>query len=126
LDFLGFIRPNRDFSMGCEQKNKKIDSRLKLCAKRLNPCLARAQSHFSEALQSPASPANRKNIARISLFAKQLSTLAERVADFPGLRPSSRRRPAGARGFPHCHPAPTGGRLGSRPAWVKDEADDLD
>jgi hypothetical protein len=23
LDFLGFIRPNRDFSMGYEQKNKK-------------------------------------------------------------------------------------------------------
>jgi hypothetical protein len=23
LDFLGFIRPNRDFSKGCEQKNKK-------------------------------------------------------------------------------------------------------
>jgi hypothetical protein len=37
LDLLGFIRPNRDFSMGYEQKNKKIDSRLKLYAKRLNP-----------------------------------------------------------------------------------------
>jgi hypothetical protein len=35
LDFLGFIRPNRDFSMGYERKNKKTDSRLKLCAKRL-------------------------------------------------------------------------------------------
>jgi hypothetical protein len=35
LDFLGFIRPNRDLSMGYERKNKKIDSRLKLCAKRL-------------------------------------------------------------------------------------------
>jgi hypothetical protein len=23
LDFLGFVRPNRDFSKGCEQKNKK-------------------------------------------------------------------------------------------------------
>jgi hypothetical protein len=35
LDFLGIVRPNWDFSMGCGQKNKKIDSRLKLCAKRL-------------------------------------------------------------------------------------------
>jgi hypothetical protein len=24
LDFLGFVRPNRDFSKGYEQKNKKI------------------------------------------------------------------------------------------------------
>jgi hypothetical protein len=37
LDFLGFIRPNRDFSMGYDGKNKKIDSRLKLYARRLKP-----------------------------------------------------------------------------------------
>jgi hypothetical protein len=35
LDFLGFIRPNRDFSMRYGRKNKKIGSRLRLCAKRL-------------------------------------------------------------------------------------------
>jgi hypothetical protein len=37
LDFLGFVRPNRDFSKGYERKIKKIDSRLRLCAKRLKP-----------------------------------------------------------------------------------------
>jgi hypothetical protein len=35
LDFLGVVRPNRDFSKGYGQKNKKIDSRLRLCAIRL-------------------------------------------------------------------------------------------
>jgi hypothetical protein len=45
LDFLGFIRPNRDFSMGYEQKNKKIESRLKLCAKRLNPRFSFRRRH---------------------------------------------------------------------------------
>jgi hypothetical protein len=46
LDFLGFIRPNRDFSKGYEKKIKKIDSRLKLCAKRLK----RSFSPFSRPL----------------------------------------------------------------------------
>jgi hypothetical protein len=36
LDLLGFIRPNRFFSMRYGESNKKIDSRIKLCGKRLN------------------------------------------------------------------------------------------
>jgi hypothetical protein len=43
LVFLGFIRPNRGFSMGYERKNKKMGSRLKLCAKSLK----RLSGHFS-------------------------------------------------------------------------------
>jgi hypothetical protein len=35
LDLLGFIRPNRAFSMGCGRKNNKIFSVSPHCAKRL-------------------------------------------------------------------------------------------
>jgi hypothetical protein len=31
LDLLGFIRPNRDFSKGCGQKNKKKSTRVSGC-----------------------------------------------------------------------------------------------
>jgi hypothetical protein len=41
LDFLGFIRPNRGFSKGYEQENKKIGSRLRLCAKSLKALFIR-------------------------------------------------------------------------------------
>ena len=37
LDLLGFIRQNRDFSMGYREKNKKIFPRLRLCAKHFKP-----------------------------------------------------------------------------------------
>jgi hypothetical protein len=39
LDFLGFIRPNRDFSKGYEQKNKKKSTRVSGCAQNVSRAL---------------------------------------------------------------------------------------
>ena len=50
LDLLGFIRPNRDFSMGYARKNKKDLARYpKLCSSRLKPL-------FATLLSPPPSP----------------------------------------------------------------------
>jgi hypothetical protein len=78
LDFLGFIRPNRDFSMGYEQKNKKIDSRLRLCAKRLRS--------IPTSLLFPLAPTARlsdsgtgKSIAHLSGFRKKIHHLPRKA-----------------------------------------------
>jgi hypothetical protein len=80
LDFLGFIRPNRDFSMGYERKNKKIHSRLRLCAKRLKQLLS--SLHGTRPREAAFDPAIENILARIPILAKQKSTRAR------GSRPS--------------------------------------
>jgi hypothetical protein len=65
LDFLGFIRPNQDFSKGYAQKIKKTDSRLKLCTKRLN---SSSTSHFFLARASPTPARAAGSIPRIGTY----------------------------------------------------------
>jgi hypothetical protein len=69
LDFLGFIRPNRGFSKGYKQKNKKNDPRLRLCAECLKRAFLFSTAGFSR--DADSGPANKK-VARILFFAKQL------------------------------------------------------
>jgi hypothetical protein len=40
LDFLGFIRPNRDFLMGYERKNKKKSTRVSGCVQNVSDALS--------------------------------------------------------------------------------------
>jgi hypothetical protein len=58
LDFLGFIRPNQDFSMGYEQKNKKKSTPVSVCAKT-------SQGAFHPFLPRPARRARRGSSPRL-------------------------------------------------------------
>jgi hypothetical protein len=73
LDLLGFIRPNRDFSMGYDGKNKKISSPF-------SSRPAYAGRRFD--------PASKKCIARTSGFHNQIAQ------KFRGLGIAARRRPS--------------------------------
>jgi hypothetical protein len=75
---LAFIFPNRDFSKGYGQRNKQNPARVSGCVQNVSGLRpTRAQTAFLQAPCNPwLSPVNGKNITRISLFAKKLSTLA--------------------------------------------------
>jgi hypothetical protein len=78
LDFLGFIRPNRDFSVVTHEKIKNFDSRLRLCAERLSRvflCFA-----FRASGKAGLHPVNSKHIARLSVFCKPNGSKKSRVA----------------------------------------------
>jgi hypothetical protein len=66
LDFLGFIRPNRDFSMGYERKNKKNPLASQVVCKTSQAC-GHPQFQGISASQRPY-PANGNIIARIFWF----------------------------------------------------------
>jgi hypothetical protein len=71
LDFLGFIRPNRDFSKGYEQKNKKNRLASQVVCKTSqtpsNLILCSVAARFN--------PAIRKIMAQILLIVKKMSAL---------------------------------------------------
>jgi hypothetical protein len=68
LDFLGFIRPNRDFSMGYGQKNTKKSTRVSSCVQNVSG----TPSPFSRCARQGRGlhPVNMKIIAIISEFVK--------------------------------------------------------
>jgi hypothetical protein len=68
LDFLEFIRPNRDFSKGYEQKNKKNRLASQVVCK-TSHAISICLSAFDVG-QGRLDPANAKSISRISFFRK--------------------------------------------------------
>jgi hypothetical protein len=64
LDLLGFIRPNRDFSMGCERKNKKNSTRVSGCVQDVSS--AHSPILFSRGVaKARLDPATKKSVAQI-------------------------------------------------------------
>jgi hypothetical protein len=85
LDFLGFIRPNRDFSMGYARKNKKI----RLASQVVVQGVSRAfRLSFSSTLGGAARQSGEQKNHNACFWFWQ-----ENVAeDFPGLRIAARRQ----------------------------------
>jgi hypothetical protein len=71
LDLLGFIRPNRDFSKGYEQKNKKNRLASQVVHKTSHALLSFVSS-MRAASGRGSYPVNKKIISIISEFVKQM------------------------------------------------------
>jgi hypothetical protein len=93
LDFLGFIRPNPDFSMGYEQKNKKKSTRVSSCVQSVS-----SDSHLfslpSLAQGAALSSDLEKDITPISDFSKKKLSFSDSNtnSDHSSRQGASRRR----------------------------------